>query len=266
MGKFMAVESASARSFSIGNVLSNTFAVIGHNFVNFAVIAALAAIPGLAFSWLTTGMNPFGRAQFTAPAGIPPLTYAVILMAGGLLGFVFSCILQAALIHGTVADLNGRRASFADCLTTGLGSFLPLTVIAILVALGMGVGLVLLVVPGLILAVAWSVAIPVRVIEHKPIFEVFGRSWQLTSGYRWPIFALFLIVGIASLAIQFALIPLRGTMPSPAAGGSIIFVAAATIVNILVSMFSATMAGVMYYELRASKEGIGPEALAAVFD
>jgi hypothetical protein len=211
-------------------------------------------------------MNPFGRAQFAAPAGIPSATYAVILIAGGLLGFVFSCVLQAALIHGTVADLNGRRASFADCAATGLKSFLPLAAIAILASLGMGIGIILLVVPGFILMVAWSVAIPVRVVKHKPIFEVFGRSWQLTSGYRWPIFGLLVIVAIGSMALQFALIPLRGIMPSPAGGGSVIFLAAATAVSILVSMFGATMAGVMYYELRATKEGIGPEALAAVFD
>jgi hypothetical protein len=113
---------------------------------------------------------------------------------------------------------------------------------------------------------AWSVAIPVRVIERKPIFEVFGRSWQLTSGYRWPILGLFIIVGIGSAVLQFALLPLQGIMASSTVGGSVVFLAAATIVGILVSMFGATMAGVMYYELRSAKEGIGPEALAAVFD
>lgn len=261
----MAIESDSSKSFGIGNLLSSTFSVIGHNFMNFVVLAAIAAMPGLAFSWLTTGMNAFTRAQFVAPAGVSPLGYGFILMAGGLFSFVFSCILQAALIHGTVADLNGRRASFADSLTTGLKSFLPLAAIAILIGLGMGVGLILLVIPGFVLMTAWSVAIPVRVVEHKPVFDVFGRSWQLTSGYRWHIFALFIIVGLASLALQFSLAPLKGiTAASP--GGSIVFVAAATIVSVLVSMFGATMAGVMYYELRATKEGIGPEALAAVFD
>ncbi|MGD0865099.1 MAG: hypothetical protein ABSA49_06045 [Rhizomicrobium sp.] len=262
----MATESATARSFDIGSVLSNTFAVIGHNFITFAVIAAIAGIPGFAFSWLTTGMTPFGRAQFVAPPGMPPTTYVVILFAGGLLGFVFSCVLQAALIHGTVADLNGRRASFADCVATGLKAFLPLAAIAILAGMGMGIGMILLVVPGIILMVAWSVAIPVRVIERKPIFEVFGRSWQLTSGYRWPILGLFIIVGIGSAVLQFALLPLQGIMASSTVGGSVVFLAAATIVGILVSMFGATMAGVMYYELRSAKEGIGPEALAAVFD
>jgi hypothetical protein len=264
MGESMAVESTSARSFSIGSVFSNTFTVIGHNFVTFAVIAALAEIPIVAFTWFLTGLNPFAPARLAVPPGASPFGYLGIAAAGGLVAFVFSCILQAALIHGTVADLNGRRASFADCLDTGLKSALPLIAIAILAALGLGVGFVLLIIPGIILSLGWSVVVPIRVIEQKAIFDVFGRSWQLTSGYRWPILGLFIIVGLGSLALQFVITPLSGLISG--SSGSAIYMAAAVIVRVVLAMFGATLVGVIYYELRSVKEGIGPEALAAVFD
>jgi hypothetical protein len=264
MGEFMAAESASARSFNIGSVLSNTFAVMGHNFVTFAVIAALAEIPIVAFSWFLIGLNPFAPAPLAVPPGFSLFTYLGMAGAGGLVAFVFRCILQAALIHGSVADLNGRRASFADCLGTGLKSALPLIVIAILAALGLCVGFVLLIVPAIILSVGWSVIVPVRVVEQKAIFDVFGRSWQLTSGYRWPIFGLFIIVGLGSLALQFVITPLSGLISG--SSESAIYMAAAVIVRVVLAMFGATLVGVVYYELRSVKEGIGPEALAAVFD
>jgi hypothetical protein len=264
MGEIMAMESGSTKSFSIGNVFSNTFAVIGHNFVNFAVIAALAEIPVVAFTWFLTGLNPFAPQRAALPPGASPFAYAGIAIAGGLVAFIFSCILQAALIHGTVADLNGRRASFADCLATGLKSAFPLIAIAILAGLGFAIGFVLLIVPAVILSIGWSVVVPVRVIEQKPIFGVFGRSWQLTSGYRWPIFGLLIIVGLGSLALQFVIIPLNGLVPGP--GGLAIYMAAAAIVRVILALFGAALIGVIYYELRVTKEGIGPEALAAVFD
>lgn len=260
----MAIASASAKPFSIGSVFSNTFAVIGHNFIMFAVIAALAEIPVVAFTWFFTGLNPFAPAKFAVPPGASPLGYAGIAAAGGLVAFIFSCILQAALIHGTVADLNGRRASFADCLATGLKSAFPLIAIAILAALGLIVGYVLLIVPGIILSLGWSVIVPVRVVEKKAIFDVFGRSWQLTSGYRWPIFGLFLVVGLGSLALQFVITPINGLISGTS--GLAIYMAAAVIVRVVLALFGATLVGVIYYELRSVQEGIGPEALAAVFD
>jgi hypothetical protein len=264
----MAIESASAKTFSIGSVISNSFTVIGHNFVTFAIIAALSEIPSIAFSWLITGLNPFVRAQLTVHAGTSRAAYAGMFIAGMLLSLIFTYVLQAALIYGTVSDLNGRRASFGACLATGLRSFIPLAAIAILVGLGVGVGFVLLIVPGIILALGWSVAIPVRVIEHTPIFGVFGRSWQLTSGHRGSIFGLFLILFLGAIGLQLAILPFSGATFGGIAPvqSSLIYIALAVIVRVVLAMFGATMIGVLYYELRSVKEGVGPEALAAVFD
>jgi hypothetical protein len=122
----------------------------------------------------------------------------------------------------------------------------------------------LLIAPGIILSLGWSVIVPVRVVEKKAIFDVFGRSWQLTSGYRWPIFGLFLIVGLGSLALQFVITPINGLISGT--GGLAIYMAAAVIVRVVLALFGATLVGVIYYELRSVQEGIGPEALAAVFD
>ena len=213
-------------------------------------------------------MNPFVRAQLAVPPGTSPGAYAGMFVVGLLLSLVFTYVLQAALIYGTVSDLNGRHASFGACLAIGLRSFIPLTAIAILVGLGVGVGFVLLIIPGIILALGWSVAIPVRVIEHTPIFGVFGRSWQLTSGHRGSIFGLFLILFLAAIGLDLAILPLSGATfgGSAPAQTSLIYIAFAAIIRVVLAMFGATMIGVLYYELRSVKEGIGPETLAAVFD
>ena len=84
-------------------------------------------------------------------------------------------VLQAAVVHGTVADLNGRRASFADCLATGLKHFFPLLLIALIYFLCVFIGLIFLIVPGIIVAVIMSVAVPVRVRVNTP------ASWSRST-------------------------------------------------------------------------------------
>lgn len=259
---------AITRSFDMGGVLTSTFDVMGKNFFPFAALAAIGAAPTAAFTMFMTGGNPFGESKLVIPPGTQPLAFFGVFFAGGLISFLLTCILQAALIHGTVVTLNGRRASFGDCLATGVNSFLPVAAIGLLSALGIGLGFILLIVPGIILAIGWSIAVPVRVVERKPVFEVFERSWHLTSGHRWALVGLFVVVGIGSAVFQMLVAPLNGiTLGTSTPGGaSIVFIAATAIVKILVSMFGATMVGVIYYELRSVKEGIGPEALASVFD
>jgi hypothetical protein len=264
----MAVAAVAPRSFDFGGVFSSTFSVIGKNFVTFLVFAIIAEIPSATLVWFVIGANPFSGMRFVPPPGSVPKLYYAVLLGSYLLTFIFSCILQAALIYGTVITLNGRRASLIDCLRIGLGAFLPVLAIGILAAIGLAVGFILLIVPGVILMLGWWVAIPVRVIEKKPIFEVFGRSWNLTSGHRGTIFGIFVVIWIANVAMGFAIMPLASlSLVSTSAGGaSILYVAASATIRILLTMFNATLAGVIYFELRSIKEGVGAEELASVFD
>lgn len=264
----MATVAATDNNFDIGRVFTETFGTIGKNFVPFAILGLLAEIPSAAFVWFSTGSNPFANnTNDLIRNGAFTPAYAAAIFGGAVLAFVFTFILQAALIHGTVVSLNGRKASFGDCLKTGLNAFFPVLAIGILAGLGFLLGFLLLVVPGVILFLGWAVAVPVRVVERKPVFEVFGRSWELTRGHRWAILGIYVIVAIGSGMLQMVATPLAGLSGLASAGGaSVVYVAVAAVIRILIATFGATLAGVMYYELRYIKEGIGPEALASVFD
>lgn len=264
----MAEAVAAPRSFDFGRVFSDTFSVIGKNLITFLMFAIVAELPSATLVWFVIGANPFGGMRLVPPTGSSPGPYFTVLLGSYLLTFIFACILQAALIHSTVVTLNGRRASLIDCFRTGLGAFLPVLAIGILAAIGLAVGFILLIVPGVILMLGWSVAVPVRIVEKKPIFEVFGRSWGLTSGHRGMIFGIFVVVWIASAAMGFAILPLASLslVATSAGGASILYVAASATIRILLTTFNATLAGVIYFELRSIKEGIGAEELASVFD
>jgi hypothetical protein len=256
----------SAHTFSIGRVLSRTFAVISRNFVTFAALSAIAVIPQTLYSWYfvrSLGGTSATRITYAMYQG----GYAPYFFGSVLVTVVLTYILQAAIVHGTVFDLNGRRPNFVDCLATGIRNVVPLIAIAILSILGIGLGLMLLVVPGIIVALMWSVAVPVRVVESTGIVQSFGRSRELTRGHKGAILGLLVLYVIAAVALDLLLRPLTGMPVFVTAGQSlnVVYTIAATALRIITTIVSTVGIASIYYELRSIKEGVGPEQLAAVF-
>ena len=152
----MATDTVSTGKLDIGRVISQTFGVIGRNFVTFFLVPLVSGgLPTAIIAYVQ------GSAVSTAAAAgsFNPGTvlYAVL---GVLVAVITTSILQGALIYGTVQDLNGRRPAIGDGLGTGLRAFLPLLGLSILFSLAVGGGMILLLVPGIMMACAWCVAVP----------------------------------------------------------------------------------------------------------
>jgi hypothetical protein len=254
-------------AFNMGRVLERTFQVLGRNLVPFFVLSFLTQVPLLALQ-----LTVFRPDQLGVRAGQPPnpamlLSTGTSLIVTGFVGIALSFVLQAALAHGTYADLSGKRASLGDLMRTATREVLPLVGLAILSFLGMVFGMLLLVVPGVILALSWSVIVPVRVVEHTPFFQSFGRSTALTRGHRWSILGLYLVYALGGAVLGFAIAPLTGaSLFGGMQGLNPAYFIASAAVAVVLRVIQGTAVASIYYELRAIKEGVGPEQLAAVFD
>ncbi len=119
----------------------------------------------------------------------------------------------------------------------------------ILAGLGILVGLVLLVVPGLYLITIWAVIAPVIVIEGTTVGAAFGRSQQLVKGDGWPVFGTLVLITIVSAIISFIVRAVAGSSFLGVLLGSLI-------PNLLLAPVGALAAAVIYFELRRIKEGI----------
>jgi hypothetical protein len=242
----------------IGRVIQQLFSVLGRNFLNFLVLAIiLTGLPTLLV----------GILQLNFLRGGQIINWQTIL--GGVVSLLAGLILQGTVIYGTVTDLNGRRATLGESLSIGLRSFLPLLGIGILFGVAVACGMILLIVPGIMMLVAWCVAVPAYVVEQTSLFGAFGRSAELTRGNRWRIFALFVLYLVASIIVE-ALLGVFSTAGSLAAGGTGITFARAIIFTPLISVATALLAttggAVLYVELRHVRDGVGPAGLAAIFD
>jgi hypothetical protein len=242
----------------VGHVVKETFGVIGRHF---------ATLAGLSLVMLGVPSALVDAAQLMAgPSGGEAATF--IGGSGGLAVAILGLILQGALTRAVVMDLTGRQVVLADCLSTGLRAFLPLLAIGLLYALAAFFAAFLLIVPGVMVAVAWCVAVPAYIAEHTGITGSFGRSATLTRGNRWRIFGLFLLWAAALLVVGVAYVSAIGLgnfTQSEAAAVTPVSLVLDLLVNTLTGLVSAAGFAVLYVELRRVREGQGPESLADIF-
>jgi uncharacterized membrane protein len=123
-----------------------------------------------------------------------------------------------------------------------------LVVGGVLAGLGILLGLILLIIPGLYLLTRWSMIVPVIVLENRSASEAFGRSWELVRGNAWRMFGLIVITllaaGIATAILEALFAPLPEFF-SIWLGG--------VIANSIVVPFVATAWTVAYYRLRGEE-------------
>jgi MFS family permease len=268
----MVSATAPVSRFDLGRVVERTFASIGRNFAVFLLLTLLlAGVPALltgslfALAALNGGSSAATGADATNLIAVGVSAIGLVTLVGSIAGF----ILQAAIVYGVIADLNGRRAEFAECLSSGLRNWFWLLLLAIVIAVCEVFGFILLIVPGLMMAVAWMVAVPAQVVERTGVFGAMSRSAELTRGHRWSIFGLLVIYVIASGVIQAAISAIIAALAvslSPTTAQAATHLVAQPLLSVTTSLIGAAGVASIYYELRSTREGIGPEALAAVFD
>ncbi len=76
-------------------------------------------------------------------------------------------------------------------------------------------GLLLLIVPGLIVATAFSLAPAIAASQRWSVFESLEHSWKISRGSRWVLFAVLLVPTIVyAVASGLATFALYGPMES----------------------------------------------------
>jgi hypothetical protein len=119
----------------------------------------------------------------------------------------------------------------------------------VLAGLGIAVGLLLLIVPGLLLLTWWVLLIPVIVLEQRSAGEAFGRSRELVRGYGWGVFGvivltILLLLGF-SIVLSIVLSPFEEWIRS---------FLSSVISGTLTAPFIAVTWTILYYRLRGAKE------------
>ncbi|HUA44190.1 MAG TPA: hypothetical protein VMA77_03115 [Solirubrobacteraceae bacterium] len=177
--------------------------------------------------------------QFVAILLIPAATIALAILLAAL------SILYQGMVVKLVQDIqDGRRDnSVADLIRSVEPVFWPLVGVSLLFGIGVGIGFVLLIIPGLILLVLWAVVAPVTVVERPGVFAAFGRSRQLVRGNGWRVFGVIVIVFVAVIVVSTVAVLLAGSLGS--VGRALVQWA----VNAALAPVTALSASVLYFAL-----------------
>ncbi|MEI6440143.1 MAG: hypothetical protein WCO83_08050 [Alphaproteobacteria bacterium] len=194
-------------------------------------------------------------------SGHPPKAEMILriwpIFALGLLGLVLlGAIEQAAGLHVALEEIAGRQTTLEENIRFGLRKALPTLGLTLLLGLAYLCGLILLIVPGIMILIALSAALPAALTENLGIVQAFRRSRDLTRNNRWRILGFWLVVGISIVLVELVLAILTGglTRNPDNLGTAIIGIALSLAESMVVSALSISGIVALYTELRRIRD------------
>jgi len=246
---------------TMGSLVGRTFSVWKQNLARFAGVTIAIQIPNLLLGWAVgspfaaSSANPFATPSPEVAAFLFGPGWWAVSIAAGLLGLVH----MGALTSGAIQHLAGRRVSVGEMLGSGLRRLVPILVAGVLALLAMYGGLLLLVVPGVIFGLMFSLAVPVVMAESLGPVKALGRSRALTKGHRWRLLGTFFVTYLVVAGLGILAVGLAVGVPSV---GWVLNLAINAVFGSLVYVVPA----VAYHDLRVAKEGVATAELARVFE
>jgi hypothetical protein len=181
---------------------------------------------------------------------------------GALVGLVLTLVatmLFTAMVVELVADVqDGRRdATPSQLLRAATPVLGQLIVVGLVAGIGIVVGFVLLIVPGLILLTIWAVIAPVIVLERPPGLAALSRSRELVRGNGWQVFGVLIVL---TVAIAIVSIGIEAAAESAGTGAGIV---ARVVVGVLTAPISSLAAAVLYFDLLKASGSVPSRPAAA---
>lgn len=210
MSNTEAVDFRQVREFSA--VLNDTFSFYRTHFkpltkTLFATLGPLILIAVIVGAWqqlqspaLTGKRDTFGflfSGTYWLSAGI---SYILNL-------FIVS--LYAAMVYEYIQSYvegQGSEAIVASLRGKAMKHLVKILFASIIVGILVMLGFMFCIVPGIYLAVIFSLTLPVLVHEKTSIFDAIGRSRELVSGYGWFTFGLLVVFFLLMVVVGFIVV------------------------------------------------------------
>jgi hypothetical protein len=221
-----------------GEILSEAFRIYRENAANLLLIVAVVVVP----------------LSFVSAVVVQSGATIVGLLVGAAIAVIIWAILQAAMLRGAAQATIGDPVDVEASYRWGLARFGSVLLVALLVGITVGVGFLLLIIPGFIFLVFLSVSEPALIVENRRGTEAMARSWNLVRGHFWHALVVILVAYIITLLVQGIL---------TAIGGDNWFVAwiFTAIAQIITAPFTALVTVLLYLDLRARTEALTADRL-----
>jgi hypothetical protein len=185
-----------------GDVVSPMLAVYRKHFTLVGVLMLAATMPEALIRY---GVVDFRRAGAAlAGAGIDLTTMQGWLL--WLLSLAVMSLLSSSLIYAVVDLQRTGSASAVECLSRALSVWPRVFLLIVLYSIIIIVGYLLLIVPGVILGLMFTVCVPAAVVEGRGPIDALKRSCELTKGYKGLIFITTFLWGLLIIVLNWVVI------------------------------------------------------------
>jgi hypothetical protein len=258
------------RPLTTGELLDRTFSLYRTHFVLFLGIFALPhlcvlALQCLAFAFQTPGAQLFN---------------ALMAVAFGIVTALLSLVVAAASQAATVVAVSNvyldRPAGVMDSFSKVKHQIVGVIGLSLRVGILVGLWSLLLIVPGILKTIEWSLAVPAKVLEDKSASEAMSRSSDLTQGNRGRIFVIWFLFFVLSIGVSMLLQwPIRIAAGGAKGVAALQHVAVEWQVASLVATFiSECLVGplvtiafsLVYYDERVRKEAFDIQLMMSTLD
>jgi hypothetical protein len=222
----------------VATLFRDALQVYGAHTFTFIAIGAAIVVP------VQLVVSGFGLDQLTAPYDKSPApAEAIIPTAVNFL--VVAPLITAICIHALKSVATGEGPAAGRAILAGFEAFTPLFGAVLLAGLGVALGLVLIV-PGVYLAIRWFFVPQAVVIDGQQGLGALRRSGALVQGFWWRTFGIVLLSQLPGVLIglPFASLAAGSDRQLFALIGEIVTQAVA-------APFVALLATLVYYDLRA---------------
>jgi hypothetical protein len=249
---------------SLGELLDRTFQLYRRHFVMFVGIAAL---PHVLLLPVQLGQLWFHDNRIT-------LSFALWMLGVGALGFVATALAQGASVVAVSQLYLERSISINDAYARVIGRLGRLCGLLLVAGIAIAFGFLLLIIPGVLLLLRWSLAVPSMILEELTIGDSLRRSSSLTKDDRFRIFGIYFLYFVLTM-IMSSLWQMPVFIAAVAAGRAAInppfwtqvLVVFGSFVTIsLVSPLMTIALSLVYYDERVRKEAFDLDHLMAQID
>jgi len=231
---------------TLGALLEDSLRVYFSRFGAFVAVTATLVVP------IELIVEGIGLRQLWEPYPSRQASPA-LLAVGTLQGLIAGALVTPGCIHQLLAAAEGRSASARDSIRAALDAFAPVLLVTLIYALLIAAGLVLLVLPGVFVAVRFYLGPEVVVIEGKRGLAALRRSSELVRGAGWRVFGVGLVSTLLAGTVG-VLIQLPFDAAARAADSAAILLVGGALAQALTTPVVALVATLLYFDLRARKE------------
>lgn len=267
------MDPAGLRPLGIGEIIDVAIKVYRARFGVLVKSVAIVLAPVFALSALIRISFPAGDDLFeeTRPGATPefdidefwPFIAGTLLIV--VLAYLASQIATGACFKAISGAYLDEEAGWRDSLRFARSKLGSLVWLSFLTAVCLLPALLLCILPGVYLWIAWTVAAPVLLLEDVRGWKAMKRSRQLVKGRFWSTFAVVLLVAILTGIVQAVFVGILAGVVSVSGNEVAVAIADAigqTASGVLTTPLSAAVLTVLYFDLRVRKEGFDLELLS----